>query len=686
MVWLSTKEAARLLGYEESGVRKNAIKKNKYEFRRVPHSMGRGGNKIEILLESLPEYAQKAYLDQIGGERLPVSDTACTYSIHPDTDAGLETEYPDNYSTNAQKERGALKVQIVAEFRLFRKFALQDGIKSETKIKQNFLQDWNVKNPDNTISQSTLYSLLERAKEEGVQQLVDKRGGHNRGNCSIPPKYQQYFKVLYLQSSKPSVSQCYRETLAYARYNGEKDTLPSESVFRRFTKSITRSEIALRRGGKIQYQNDVESHCLRDYSTILPNDYYVSDHHLMDVFVRYQDQNGKWRAARPWGSYVMDVRTRKILAWYIRLESPNADVVLYVFKLAIEKYGAPRYVYLDNGKDYRAKDLFYISSKNDEEKILGNLAKSLDIEPKFTLPYHGQSKNIERFFRTLEESFGKMWRTYAGSDAKKRPEDLKNLDIMKYPTLEQFKEGHDDYIEFYNNQKHKGDSMEDKSPNYWYYKLLAEHPENPQRMVPKKSLLFYTLRVKGTRVIQQDGIRFNNDFYTCTAAETYEGRKVLAKYSPMEPDVLYIFDTENNYMFTALKKKKYSYGAEPEEFKEMQQFKKESTELALQNATTDDDIKSVSNTLTRIRLLKESVEQTVEPVNNARQIIMNPKIEENARKAALSIPERRAEEAEQRARSRKRAQEENTKQKEFFDNFNNKFSQDFFNKKTVEGE
>ncbi|MDE6054838.1 MAG: hypothetical protein K2G55_14015, partial [Lachnospiraceae bacterium] len=105
-----------------------------------------------------------------------------------------------------------------------------------------------------------------------------------------------------------------------------------------------------------------------------------------------------------------------------------------------------------------------------------------------------------------------------------------------------------------------------------------------------------------------------------------------------------------------------------------------------QNATTDDDIKSVSNTLTRIRLLKESVEQTVEPVNNARQIIMNPKIEENARKAALSIPERRAEEAEQRARSRKRAQEENTKQKEFFDNFNNKFSQDFFNKKTVEGE
>ena len=279
-----------------------------------------------------------------------------------------------------------------------------------------------------------------------------------------------------------------------------------------------------------------------------------------------------------------------------------------------------------------------------------------------------------------------MWRTYAGSDAKNRPEDLKHLDIMEYPTLEEFKKGHDEYIEFYNNSSHTGDSMEGKSPNYWYYKLLAEHPENPQRMVPKKSLLFYLLRVKGIRKIQQDGIKFNNTFYDCIVNEKYIGREVFVRYSPMEPDVLYIFDTEDNFMFTASKKKKYGYGAEPEEFKEMQQFKKESTELALRNALTDDDIKSVSNTLTRIRLLRESVEQIVEPANNARQIIMNPKIEENARKAALSLSERKAEEVEQRARSRKKAQEENAKQKEFFDNFNNKFSQDFFNKKTAEGE
>lgn len=686
--YLSVKTVAELWGYCERNINK-MLDNGKIKGRPLfGQNKGRGGKVNEILLESLPEHIQKSYLAQIGEEHLPVSDTAYTYSNtneHHNTNVELTMEYPDNYSTNAQKERGALKNQAIAEFRLFQKNALQDGIKSETQIKGMFLKYWNDKNPDNTMSQSTLYSLLKERREKGVQQLVDKRGGHNRGDCSISAEYQQYFKALFLQGTKPSISQCYRETLALAHYNGEK--IPSEKAFRNLARSISPSELALKRGGKIQYQNDVENHCLRDYSTILPNDYYVSDHHLMDVFVRYQDHKGKWHVARPWGSYVADVRTRKILAWYIRLDPPNADIVLYVFGLAIEKYGVPKHVYLDNGKDYRAKDLFYTPSKKDEEKILNNLAENLGIEPIFTQPYHGQSKHIERFFRTLEESFGKMWATYAGSDAKKKPEDLKDLDIMKYPTLEELIRGHDEYIEkVYNNLPHTGDSMEGKSPNYWYNRLLAEHPENPQRMVPKKSLHFYLLRAKGTRIIQQDGIKFNNTFYTCKAAESRIGREVLARYSPMEPDVLYIFDMQNNYMFTALKRKKYRYGAETEEFEEMQQFKKESTELALQNALTNDDIKSVNNTLTRIHLLAEATEQPVEPANNVQQIIMNPKVEENARKAALSMPERKAEEAEQKAKSRKKAQEENLKQKEFFDNFNNKFSQDFFNKKNVEGE
>lgn len=56
-------------------------------------------------------------------------------------------------------------------------------------------------------------------------------------------------------------------------------------------------------------------------------------------------------------------------------------------------------------------------------------------------PYHGQAKSVERFFRTLEERFGKMFYSYAGNDAKKRPEHMaKTLKKLEQdeniPTLE----------------------------------------------------------------------------------------------------------------------------------------------------------------------------------------------------------------------------------------------------------
>ena len=55
----------------------------------------------------------------------------------------------------------------------------------------------------------------------------------------------------------------------------------------------------------------------------------------------------------------------------IRTESPNSDVVLCSFGLGVEHFGIPNGVRLDNGKDYKARDMFYpeghyIVSEEDE--------------------------------------------------------------------------------------------------------------------------------------------------------------------------------------------------------------------------------------------------------------------------------------------------------------------------------
>ena len=49
-------------------------------------------------------------------------------------------------------------------------------------------------------------------------------------------------------------------------------------------------------------------------------------------------------------------------------------------------------------------------------------------------------------FNTFESQFGKKFPSYVGSDTQKRPESLKDIDIMECPTLEEFIELHDEYV------------------------------------------------------------------------------------------------------------------------------------------------------------------------------------------------------------------------------------------------
>ena len=56
LTWLKVKEVAKILNLTDSAIKK-AIKKNKYEYRHV-EGIGRGGVRIEIALESLPQEAQ----------------------------------------------------------------------------------------------------------------------------------------------------------------------------------------------------------------------------------------------------------------------------------------------------------------------------------------------------------------------------------------------------------------------------------------------------------------------------------------------------------------------------------------------------------------------------------------------------------------------------------------------------
>lgn len=610
--WITVKETANLLGFEESTVRKKVKNYNEYEYRYQPASVGQGGKRMEILLESLPEQAQIAYHNKKG-----------------DIQPVINTEY--THTTKAQKEKGKLRSTAITEYKKFRKECKNKNIASETKIKDLFLDDWNNKHPEFTISKSTLYRWLDKTKTGQVDKLVDGRGGYNRGKSSISESYQEYFLNLYLQQTQPSINLCYRQTKAMADKNG--DIIPGKKAFRNLVKQLPEPLLIRKREGKKAFDDKCMPYAERDYSKLKPNDIWVADHHLWDIFVRVPDKKGGWKLERPWGSYWMDMRTRKIVSSIIRIESPNSDIVLCSFGVGVEKYGIPKRVYLDNGKDYKANDLF---QPNEKEQVYHSLATNLQIDVTYAIPYNAKAKPIERVFNTFEEQLGKQYSSYAGSNAKKRPEDLKDVPIMDIITLEEFIQQHNYYVnEIYNNTPHTGQAMYNQSPNYMYSTL-----EFSIRNASDSVLFLSLMRVKGKRKIGKQGITFNYTHYKNDNFENYFGKEVIAKYNPKELDLLYIFDLDENYLFTATKVKKHSWNLTKEDYQEINESKKIARQVAMNEYSDKKMVRSTEAVSERLQLQENSLEKISVTEPKTVELVRNPKMEENARKLNQSDIER----------------------------------------------
>ena len=104
------------------------------------------------------------------------------------------------------------------------------------------------------------------------------------------------------------------------------------------------------------------------------------------------------------------MRSRTVVGYCITA-APNSTTILQAFRSGCQTYGPPDAVKIDNGKDYDS-ELFTgttkkrrrLETKLDETNITG-LYAMMAIAVSFAIPYHPQSKAIERWFDTLEGQF-----------------------------------------------------------------------------------------------------------------------------------------------------------------------------------------------------------------------------------------------------------------------------------------
>lgn len=419
------------------------------------------------------------------------------------------------------------------------------GLKGATL--RQFIAEWNGQNPDLKTSYDSVLDARKKYSEQGVTGLLAQYG-HSVGSTKVQDEHYKYFKDAYLKEGGPSTKSCWTRTLGYARTLDPQikpETFPSPSTFqRRLEREIPESSIYLARHGHDAWNRKYAAYISRDYSQIKPGEVIVADHAQVDVAAMLP--NG--RPCFPWVTAWRDFKTSKWLSWIWHPEAPNSDFIFQSFYYAVKEHGLPTDVYVDNGRDFRARDFAggrkRIKVRMDEKKSTSMLAL-LGITPHFALPYGAQSKSIERDFLKNKEWFSKHLLGYRGGNVTERPEVLdEEIKQGKILSWEEFAKLADRYvIEALNKMPSSGKVLQGRSPDEAW-----ESERHETRKVSSDALKLFCMRTSRECSIGRNGVRDNELQVTYWGEFMYAKRetKVYLRRDAKAYQTAWVFDASTD--------------------------------------------------------------------------------------------------------------------------------------------
>lgn len=507
-IWVDIDKASEMIGLSSQTL-KRKCRKGEFVFKIV--KKGKVAHYF-ILLKSMPNFAQDKYF----------GDTAVDLKY---------SEVPSWAKLQAEKYVRILDASA--------------GLKG--KELKAFIDNWNNNDEEEfTTSYPSLIRIRRRYFRYGVAGLISKHGQHLVGSC-VPDDYFEYFKTLYLIEGGPSLRSCRDLTLGYAvrELGADRNNFPSFMAFkRRLDKEIPEQSIYLARNGQAAWNRKYNNFIDRDYSTITCNQVWVSDHAQIDVAC--YDENNK--VVFPWVTVWRDYKSGKWLGWILQTGNPNSDLIFQSFYYAVEEFGLPKDVIIDNGKDYRSKDFaggrkdFKIeTNKNKTSAML----KELNVNVHFALPYNAQTKPVERDFLKIKELLSKHCVGYRGGNVVERPEklakEIKDGKIMKF---EDFKELFDKtIINILNKRPSNGKNLNGRCPDDLFYEEYKE-----KIVTSKDALKLFCSRTSNTYTISKNGVK-DGKLQTTYWADWMihkKGTKVYLRRDIKNYKEAWVFNAEND--------------------------------------------------------------------------------------------------------------------------------------------
>jgi putative transposase len=538
--WLTANEIALLLNLEKDSIKKRAQRKG-WPYRSYAV---RGGQERRYHLADLPEDIQAAYaagiqasLEELRSRLKPAVKPEKKVVIPRYSGRGAKTgeiinmkEFPEKY-----RQIAALRVQVINAYSASGLSAAQ------------FVTAYNAGEavphlrirlgPYGAISaQSSLYRWLERYQEHGVEGLVPQYGKTRGGNgASLSQEEKDRIEWLYLDTSRPTIASVLRDLIQY-------DIHCNASIVRRYIKDIPAAVKVINREGREKYHKTFEPYIDRDFTVYKSMDCICGDYMTEDVICRIGQKMFRAKLCA-----FMDMRSRLIAGWSLQLTA-NSLGVIRSLQMCIENYGSAKDVYVDNGREFKN---YWLCGDTWKERYTAVDPESLELDAcvlrecgmniHFCLPYHGQSKPIERFWRTFHEMFDKHEITYVGSNTVLRPEEMKvfqravngikKFDIELIPTFDAIEERIGRFITYYNERHHHtGQGMDGRTP-------LEVFRENalPRRDIPEEMRKYIFTR-RDIKTVQRNGISIDKMWYNSPQLHEYfltkgPGVKVEARRS-----------------------------------------------------------------------------------------------------------------------------------------------------------
>ncbi len=281
------------------------------------------------------------------------------------------------------------------------------------------------------VSQKSIWNWLTMvvgvSAEDWLAYVAPRPTGARGRAKPVDPAFFALVRDDYLRLEQPSMTSCYDRAKRIAAKEGI-EVAPLHQLRRRYKELVSKpTEVFMRKGAQALRQ--YYPHQERDKSALSALECICGDYHKFDVFVRWP---GEEQPVRVQGVFFSDIYSGKILSWRLSLTANSHTVLLCVGDL-IERYGIPKAVLLDNGREFAAKVLtggaktrFRYTIKDDD---IPGLFPMLGVNIHWATPYSGQSKPIERAFRDLCDRVAKhpaFEGAYTGNKPDAKPENYGN--------------------------------------------------------------------------------------------------------------------------------------------------------------------------------------------------------------------------------------------------------------------